>query len=78
MLRTPLGSLLPRAPLDLPPGAVGLASSAVFPNQAFRWGRQAYGIQFHLEVSKELAESFALPKPAGALVNAVEKGGPAE
>jgi len=30
------------------------------------------------EVSRELAESFGLPKPAGALVNAVEKGGPAE
>jgi len=30
------------------------------------------------EVSKELADSFGLPKPAGALVNAVEKGGPAE
>ncbi len=30
------------------------------------------------EVSKELAESFGLAKPQGALVNAVEKGGPAE
>jgi serine protease Do len=30
------------------------------------------------EVSKELADSFGLPKPTGALVNAVEKGGPAE
>ena len=30
------------------------------------------------EVSRELAESFGLPKPAGALVNGVEKGGPAE
>ncbi len=30
------------------------------------------------EVSKELAESFGLAKAAGALVNAVEKGGPAE
>lgn len=30
------------------------------------------------EVSKELAESFGLPKPQGALVNAVEKSGPAE
>jgi serine protease Do len=30
------------------------------------------------EVSKEAAESFGLPKPSGALVNAVEKGGPAE
>src|SRR5438445_10344009 len=30
------------------------------------------------EVSKELAESFGLPTPAGALVSGVEKGGPAE
>ncbi|MCL4798340.1 MAG: DegQ family serine endoprotease [Burkholderiales bacterium] len=30
------------------------------------------------EVSKELADSFGLQQPAGALVNAVEKGGPAE
>jgi serine protease Do len=30
------------------------------------------------EVSKEAAESFGLPKPSGALVNSVEKGGPAE
>jgi serine protease Do len=30
------------------------------------------------EVSKELADSLALGKPMGAVVNAVEKGGPAE
>jgi serine protease Do len=30
------------------------------------------------EVTKELAESFGLSKPQGALVNSVEKGGPAE
>jgi serine protease Do len=30
------------------------------------------------EVSRELAESFGLSKPGGALVSAVEKGGPAE
>jgi serine protease Do len=30
------------------------------------------------ELTKELAESFGLSKPAGALVNSVEKGGPAE
>ena len=30
------------------------------------------------EVTKELAESFGLPKPIGALVNSVEKGGPAD
>ncbi|HJW25309.1 MAG TPA: DegQ family serine endoprotease [Rhodocyclaceae bacterium] len=30
------------------------------------------------EVTRELAESLGLSKPAGAIVNAVEKGGPAE
>ena len=30
------------------------------------------------ELTKELADSFGLPKATGALVNAVEKGGPAE
>jgi serine protease Do len=30
------------------------------------------------EVTKELAESFGLPKAGGALVNSVEKGGPAD
>ena len=30
------------------------------------------------EVSKELADSFGLAKPGGALVNGIEKGGPAE
>ena len=30
------------------------------------------------EVTKELAESFGLPRASGALVNSVEKGGPAE
>ena len=29
-------------------------------------------------VTKELADGFGLPKPVGALVNSVEKGGPAE
>jgi serine protease Do len=38
-------------------------------------GRSGVVIQ---EVTKELAESFGLPKPIGALVNSVEKGGPAD
>jgi serine protease Do len=29
-------------------------------------------------ITRELAESFGLPKPTGALVNSVEKGGPAD
>lgn len=38
-------------------------------------GRIGVGIQ---PVTKEMADSFGLPKPAGALVNAVEAGSPAE
>jgi serine protease Do len=39
--------------------------------------RGRIGVQI-TEVSKETAESFGLPKPMGALVNSVEKGGPAD
>ncbi len=38
---------------DIPGGAVHLASSARYPNQAFRWGARAYAFQFHLEISME-------------------------
>jgi GMP synthase (glutamine-hydrolysing) len=43
---------------DVPPGGVLLAASDMFPNQAFRWGRRAYAIQFHLEVSPDLARAW--------------------
>jgi GMP synthase (glutamine-hydrolysing) len=44
---------------DLPEGAVRLAGSVEYPNQAFRWGSRAYGIQFHIEVSVEMAREWA-------------------
>jgi len=43
---------------DLPTGAVRLAGSPAYPNQAFRVQR-AYGVQFHLEVSSEMAREWA-------------------
>jgi GMP synthase-like glutamine amidotransferase len=42
---------------DLPAGATLLASSPAYPNQAFRIGR-SYGLQFHLEVTLELATEW--------------------
>jgi GMP synthase (glutamine-hydrolysing) len=44
---------------DLPDGAVRLAGSDAYPNQAFRWGTRAYGVQFHLEVTDDLARQWA-------------------
>ena len=35
----------------MPQTAQLLASGPVFPNQAFRYGEKAYGIQFHPEVT---------------------------
>ena len=43
---------------DLPKDAVTLASSAVCPQQAFRYGRAAYGLQFHLEVTPGMVASW--------------------
>ncbi|SEM50001.1 GMP synthase-Glutamine amidotransferase [Rhodococcus maanshanensis] len=36
---------------DLPAGAVLLAGSASYPHQAFRVGENAYGLQFHVELT---------------------------
>jgi GMP synthase-like glutamine amidotransferase len=43
---------------DLPEGAVRLARSPAYENQAFRF-ENAYGVQFHLEVSPEMAREWA-------------------
>ena len=41
---------------DLPKGAQRLASSVYYDNQAFRIGRNVYGLQFHLEVTPAMIE----------------------
>ena len=45
---------------NLPEGAVLLARSELYAAQAFRWGRRAYGVQFHVEVSPELATQWGM------------------
>lgn len=44
---------------DLPAGAELLASSPLVPNQAFRVGERAYGIQFHLEVTADQVREWS-------------------
>jgi len=49
----------------LPPGAVHLAATPRYPNQAFRVGDRVYGLQFHVEVDRALAQSWASLIPVG-------------
>jgi GMP synthase-like glutamine amidotransferase len=49
---------------DIPAGAVRLATGDRYPNQAFRYGRAVYGLQFHIEVDDAMAEAWAPELPA--------------
>ena len=43
----------------LPPGATVLAANEACAVQAFRYGDRAYGVQFHIEVTKETVADWA-------------------
>jgi len=59
---------------ELPDGAVRLAGSPAYPNQAFRYAR-AYGVQFHLEVSTAMAHEWAaVPEYAASLERVLGSG----
>ncbi|GAB4542689.1 MAG: type 1 glutamine amidotransferase [Thermodesulfovibrionia bacterium] len=49
---------------DIPQGAVRLAGSSLYTNQAFRYGNNAYAFQFHIEVSKEMIYDWFKNEPA--------------
>ncbi len=53
---------------DIPDGALRLASSDRYLNQAFRYGRRAYGLQFHVEVDRELADLWTAELPPWAVL----------
>jgi GMP synthase (glutamine-hydrolysing) len=60
---------------ELPDGATLLASSPAYPNQAFRVGSVAYGVQFHVEVTEEMAEEWSRVPEYEAAARAVLGGG---
>lgn len=43
---------------DLPTGAVRLASSPIYPNQAFRHDDRTYALQFHIEVTPAIVHGW--------------------
>jgi GMP synthase (glutamine-hydrolysing) len=43
---------------DLPARCETLASSAMTPHQAFRFGTNAYGVLFHMEVTQPIVETM--------------------
>ena len=48
-----------REGFEIPRGAVRLAGGDTFPNQAFRFGERAYGLQFHPEVDRQIVNGWA-------------------
>lgn len=45
---------------DIPPGGMKMASSAMTPNQLFRYGHSMYGLQFHLEMTPQILEEMVM------------------
>jgi len=45
---------------DLPKGSVRLASSELFPNQAFRHNDRVYALQFHIEVTPAIVRDWLI------------------
>jgi GMP synthase (glutamine-hydrolysing) len=52
---------------EIPPGGMRLGSSALTPNQLFRYGHALYGLQFHLEMTPGLLEE-AVARGYGVLI----------
>lgn len=63
---------------ELPPNAVVLASSQVYPHQAFRVATNAWGVQFHPEVSTTRFASWAASARGGTPEAALARSSTAE
>ena len=49
-----------REGFTLPAGAERLAGSRTYPNQAFRYGRNAWGVQFHAELTQAMMHRWSV------------------
>ena len=57
----------------LPEGAVLLASSQMYAQQAFRFGSRAYGLQFHVEPDADTWAAWRNHLPKGLVENSETK-----
>jgi GMP synthase-like glutamine amidotransferase len=57
---------------ELPPGALLLAASPRYPHQAFRVGRAAYGVQFHIETPPDMVRAWAAADAEGVRAAGLE------
>jgi GMP synthase (glutamine-hydrolysing) len=74
----PAGSVLPvfhwhGDTFDLPQGATLLASSVDYPHQAFRFGKCAYGLQFHVEPDSGIWSAWREHLPTALLGGSEER-----
>ena len=53
---------------ELPPDAHNLASSALYEQQAFRWGDLVYGFQFHLEFTETIVGRLVAEEDSRAYI----------
>lgn len=49
-----------REGFELPPGATLLATADIYENQAFRYGKNAWGIQFHGELTRAMMHRWSV------------------
>ena len=64
--------------VDLPPGAVLLASSSRYANQAFRVGDRAWGLQFHVETPPEMVRHWGAEYGAAVVAAGLDPAALAE
>ena len=64
--------------VELPPGAVLLASSSRYAHQAFRVGTCAWGLQFHIETPPEMVRRWGQEYAAAVLAAGLDPQGLAE
>jgi GMP synthase (glutamine-hydrolysing) len=59
---------------EIPPGGMRLGSSALTPNQLFRYGHALYGLQFHLEMTPEILDAMIADSHDDLLEMGVDPG----